>query len=53
MLAFPISFVISVNLFINNFNQPKNLDTKGERKEMADAFGSACIAPNVDLHVIG
>lgn len=53
MLAFPISFVISVNLFINNLNQPKNLDTKDERKEMADAFMSACIAPNVDLHVIG
>lgn len=53
MLVFLIFFVIFVNLFINNFNQLKNLDIKDERKEMVDVFMLVCIVLNVDLYVIG
>lgn len=53
MLLFLIFFVIFVNLFINNFNQLKNLDIKDERKEMVDVFMLVCIVLNVDLYVIG
>lgn len=52
MLAFTLSFLIPVYLFINNLNQPNSLDTEGKKRKMRDAFRSARIGPNVDFDEI-